>query len=450
MLRKRTSKPGGAGEAPKWAALAVLVLLGAGLVLGLADVYKTYYSSLTVFRFVVEVWDGISLWTGRIATVAGVLVPILAYLLRGRIPKERKWKDMIPAIVSRLRNLVFSRAVSFSLLPIVVLADVWLSYVLIVHHPPFPTPPSSIVIRPDGSEVYVVDETKGRIRRFEASTGKNELPSIDVGGHPRRILIGPRSGNLYVLDSQSSRITIIDPNSQKVLKTFSYVGRVSNSFILTPDERKLYISNEQPSPQATITVVDLTKPDHPAHSIEGFNCPEGLAIVPDGSKVYVSTQCGGQLDPVLVINTQTDDITKRLVGFAVGTADVAVAKGGRRVYVSRDRSATRDATGHVIAVPAQISSIDTVTDEKVEAETLLIAGSAFAVSPDGKFLFFANGPAIEILNTETRASRNVLVNARIAGIAVGKQGKTGSNLICYAWCPDRNWIFFTGLSGLLP
>ena len=322
-------------------------------------------------------------------------------------------------------------------------------YALVAHNAPFPMPPSTIVITPDGSEIYLCDESGGRIRRFGSSTGKNELPSIDVGGHPHRMLVGPRSGNIYVLDSQGSRVVVINPRTEEITYALTYVGHVSNSFALTPDERKLYISNEQPSPQATVTVVNLRRPDHQVHYIEGFNCPEGLAIVPDGSKLYVSTQCGAQHDPILVVDSQTDQIKKTIGDFAVGTADLAVANRGKRVYVSRGMSTPEDKDGNILNVPAQISAIDTVRDEKVESEKLA-TGNAFAVTPDSKFLLFANGTSIEIVNTETRATRSITVGLPIAGIAVGKPNRNSSTLVCYAWCPDRNFIFFTGLTGLLP
>jgi DNA-binding beta-propeller fold protein YncE len=420
------------------------------ITLALYVVYLRYFKSLTITGYITTLWDGLSLWTGRVATIAGVVIPLLIFFLRGRFPVERTWKEFIPAAASQTVKYSSRRAVILPLIAILVLGDIWLGYIAFVFRPPFPLPPSGVVLKPDGSEIFIADARIGKVRRFDAATGKIELTPIDLGGHPNRMLIGPRSGNLYVLDSEGPKITVVDSKKLTVLYDLSYSGHRSNSFAITPDERKLYISNEQPSPQATLTVVDLAKDTHKTHSIPGFNCPEGLAIIPDGSKVYVSTQCGAGHDPLFVIDTKRDHVKKALADFAVGTADIAVARGGERVYVSRAHNTTVDRNRHVSDESEQISVIDTARDEKVEAEKIQTASGAFTVSPDGKFLFFIDGSTIEIVNTETRARGSVSVGASIAALAVGESKTGGSNLVCYAWCPEANWIFFTGLTGLLP
>jgi sugar lactone lactonase YvrE len=443
-------RPTAMRRAPKWAGILTLVLFATAAVLGLWVVRERYFSSLSIGAYLLTAWDGVSLWAGRIATISGALVPLLFYIFKRRIPVEKTWKEIIPDAVNELRKYGSRKVTIFPALVIVAVVDAWLLYVLVVPRSSFPMPPSAMIITPDGLEIYIADEKRGQIRRFGSATGKNELTSIDVGGHPRRMLIGPRSHNIYVLDSEGPRITVINPKTEEILYYVTYAGHVSNSFAITPDERKLYISNEQPSPQATITVVDLAKPSHPTHSITGFNCPEGLAITPDGSKVYVSTQCGAGHDPLFVIDTKTDHVKKVLADFAVGTADLAVARGGERVYVSRAHNMTVDRNRHVSDEPEQISVVDTTRDEKVDAEKIQTSSGAFTVSPDGKFLFFVDGSTIEIVNTQTAARRSVSVGAPIAALAVGEPKTGGSNLVCYAWCPEVNWIFFTGLTGLLP
>src|SRR5207245_344955 len=169
---------------------------------------------------------------------------------------------------------------------------------------------------------------QGKIVRVTTKTGMDLLDVIDVGGTPDRMLVGPRSHRVYVLDTQNAKVTVVNPD-HSVREVISSHGKISTAIALTPDERKLYISNQQPSPDATIEVVDLTKQPHPWHSIHGFNCPMGLGILPDGSKLYVATQCGSGHDPVVVVDTRTDKIVRTIQDFVIGSEVVVAGKSPR-------------------------------------------------------------------------------------------------------------------------
>ena len=421
------------------------------LVLFLGVVHREWFSSLLMRDFLWIVWDAISLWSGRFITIAGVLIPILVYLFKKRWPMERTWKETVTSLSGKFSVWCERAWTVFPTFGVLLVAAVVLTSVLCTEHPQFAASASAVLITPDGSELYVItqdSQKSGKIVRVDVTTGKETLGVIDVGGTPDRMLAGPRSGYVYVLDVQRALVTVVNPN-HSIREVISSRGKIATSMVLTPDERKLYISNQQPSPHATITVIDLVKKEHPAHSIDGFNCPMGLGMLPDGSKLYVATQCGSGHDPVFVVNTRTDKIVHVIQDFAVGS-EVAVAGKNLRVYVARSNFFRLDRNGNRIEEPARISAIDPARDESVDAETINDGGSMLTVSPDGRYFFFSTSTSIEILNTETQKRSSIGVGCAATGIAIGRPNRNSSSLVLYAWLPEQNRIFFTGLDGLLP
>jgi sugar lactone lactonase YvrE len=438
-------------KAKRFALPLIGILAVVDLVLGLGVIHREWFSSLSIKDYFWVVWDAVSLWFGRAATIAGVLVPILIFVVNKQWPAKRTWKDIFASFwetISALRNRSWAIATTLAVL---LLGAAACTYVLSTETPYFAAPAGPVLVTFDGSEVYLItqeSQKRGKILHFDTATGKNSERPIDIGGTPDRMLEGSHSHSIYVLDVQNARVTVVNPN-HSIREIISSRGQIATSIALTPDERKLYISNQQPSPRATITVVDLTKKDRPSRSIGGLNCPMGIGILPDGSKLYVASQCGSGEDPVFVINTREDEKIRAIKGFAVG-GELAVAGKSPRIYVSRSNFVSLDMNKNPMPEPARISVIDPTTDESVPAETIAGGGSALTVSPDGQYFFFSTSTSIEILNTKTRATHSIALNCAAAGIAVGSPDGKASSLVLYAWLPEQNRLFFTGLDGLLP
>jgi DNA-binding beta-propeller fold protein YncE len=431
----------------------VVILTGIFAVLDLALVRLEWFSSVPIGAYLLGVWDAISLWSGRVITAAVVVVPLLVYMFKKRWPAERKWQEMVASVFGTISPWRNSPKIVFPAFSVLFAIAVGLTYVLCIGRPQYQVPASSVLITPDGSEVYVItpaSSADGQILRLDSTTAKKLLGIIDIGGAPYRMLVGPRTGFVYVLDVQGAKVTVINPKlSGSTVEVFQSTGKVPTSIVLTPDERKLYIANQQPSPHAPITVVELKKKDHPSHSIEGFNCPQSLGILHDGSKLYLATQCGSGLDPVFVIDSRTDKVVRSLEGFAVGS-EVAVAGKKQNVYVSISKFASLDKLGQLVEEPARISVIDPEKDERIEAQTLNGGGSVLTASPDGRYLLYSTNTSIEILNPETQKTRSIPLGCAAAGIAIRKPDPNKPSLLLYAWLPAQNRVFFTGLDGLLP
>src|SRR5262249_52987211 len=148
---------------------------------------------------------------------------------------------------------------------------------------------------------------------------------------------------------------------------------------LTPDQRKAYVSNEQPPSQGTISVIDLI--DHKVvGTIRNVNCPEGSVVSPDGTRLYDASQCGAGQDPLFIIDTATDTVVDKVRVLAVGLT-VAITPDGTKLYVARGGFRRLEP---LTDVPNQLSII-TTRDNKV-VKTLSVSATALAFTADGRHL----------------------------------------------------------------
>jgi len=124
------------------------------------------------------------------------------------------------------------------------------------------------------------------------------------------------------------------------------------------------------------SAVAITAPagaDAPSFSVVatvGVGSPSGVAMSPDGSRVYVSNVWGNS---VSVIDTSTNEVVAT-VGVGSAPSGVAVSPDGSRVYVTNGDDTS-------------VSVIDTSTNEVVATVDVGSAPSGVAVSPDGSRLY---------------------------------------------------------------
>ena len=153
--------------------------------------------------------------------------------------------------------------------------------------------------------------------------------------------------------------------------------------------------------------------------------PTGVAVIPDGRKVYIANQSSAN---VSVIDTATDTVTATIPVGSVPTG-VAVTPGqlpiiGRRV--GQDDDGTRRIKVYVANVDSNtVSAIDTATD-KVTA-TIAVGTSrgpnGVAVTPDGKKVYVANAfsnnlSVIDTAKNKVTATIRVGLNPNAFGIFI--------------------------------
>ena len=108
--------------------------------------------------------------------------------------------------------------------------------------------------------------------------------------------------NQGVYPNFSNKVTVIDTTTNKVVTTID-VGLAPAGIAVRPDGSKVYAANR--AVNGTVSVIDTATNAVSATVAVGSN-PVGVAVTPDGSKVYVANQ--GRHSTVSVIDTATNSV----------------------------------------------------------------------------------------------------------------------------------------------
>ncbi len=262
--------------------------------------------------------------------------------------------------------------------------------------------PQAIALSPDGrilvtsgktAELYVLDPVTGVIRQ--------------------KVALPPETGSVEP-DAVSTHILKPDKSEQ-----LSFTG-----LIFSPDGKRIYLSNVNGSVKVftvdeTGTVKGLGSLALPksGNSKREKDIPAGLALSPDGKRIYVALNLSNRL---LEMDTTTG---KQLNVFETGVAPYDVLQAAGKVYVSNwggRRPDTNSLTGpagrgtHVrvdpnrhIANEGSVTVID-LAKSKVTQEILVgLHASALALHPGGRYLVVANAGSDSLSIIDTRRDRVV-------------------------------------------
>ena len=261
--------------------------------------------------------------------------------------------------------------------------------------------PQAIALSPDGrilvtsgktAELVVVDPNVGTIiQRVSLPSETNAIPAPDaVSGN---ILEPDKDGQL------SFTGLIFSPHGRRV-----YLANVNGSVKVfgVDDQHKV-------APLFTIPLPEVKTVDRKAE------IPAGLALSPDGRKLYVALNLSNRLGEF------DADTGKLLRTWDVGVVPYDVVLAGKKAYVSNwggRRPATNSITGPAgrgtlvrvdpvrhIANEGSVTVID-LTANVVRAEILVgLHSSAMALSPKGRHLVVANAAGDTLSVIDTRNDR---------------------------------------------
>jgi len=162
----------------------------------------------------------------------------------------------------------------------------------------------------------------------------------------------------------------------------------------------------------TTSVSPVAATGGPSHSVLATvtvgSFPVGVAVSPDGSRVYVANQEGGS---VSVINTSNNTVVATVTGL-LGPVGVAVSPDGSRVYVTNNGAGS-------------VSVINTSNNTVVATVTVGVFPVGVAVSPDGSRVYVANigGNSVSVINTSNNTVvATVTVGIGATGVAVSPDG----------------------------
>ena len=343
--------------------------------------------------------------------------------------------------------------------------------------------PSNIVISPDGSTAYVVNQT--------GSSGRGSVVIINVAtnattgivddstynfNNPIKIAITLGGAKAYVVNYNDSKVSIINLATNTVTgfvtdlgsPTFNHPVAVSFS----ADGTKAYVANQTGNSVSIIDVVSNTV----TSSISGYNGPRGVAFLGGpianqaAASVVQNVGTSIQLTGVADSGTLTFAITSApshgaLTGFSrisatriqyTYTSDASYVGADSFAFTVTDAIGTSSAaTVSVVVMPPSVrayvtdgnnndiglvsvdlgTAVGTVTDYSTP---LINASAAIAISPDGTKAYVAN-------NNNTVSSVNPLTNTVIRNI--DQALSTFDEPVSIAFTPDGSKAYVVNLRG---
>jgi YVTN family beta-propeller protein len=291
-------------------------------------------------------------------------------------------------------------------------------------------------------------ETVGHAEAGRAVTPVNQLLTpvgrqVDLPGmRPQALALSP-DGALLVVSGKTSELVVVDPRNGTIRQRVTLPSEaqrlppadVVSPQILQPDEEgqlsftglivspkgeRIYMSNVEGS--VKVFSVGADGKVTPSHSFalppaaaprREAEIPSGLAISPDGTRLFV---CGNLSNRLLEIDTATGQTVRT---FDVGVAPYDVVLVGRKAYVSNwggRRPAEGDVTGPAgrgtlvrvdpvrhIASEGSVSIINVETGQ-ISSEVLTgLHASGLAVSLDARYVVCANAGSdhLSVIDTKT-------------------------------------------------
>jgi PQQ-dependent catabolism-associated beta-propeller protein len=286
----------------------------------------------------------------------------------------------------------------------------WIVACLSALAPAFPASAQTAYVSDEAANVvHVID-----VPRWTAPA------SIPVGQRPRGMRISPDGKRLYVAAGNDNRIDVIDLATRKVVDHLPS-GPDPERFAISPDGRWLYVANENDN---LVSFVDITARKI-VHEVPVGGEPEGMAVSPDGRWVICTSESASLVHFIDTASAKLVD--SQMVG--TRPRDATFSADGSRLWVS---SETR-ASVTVFAMPSRkrISTIDFDADDKAPDSVQAVG---IALGPKRAFVALGRGNAVAEVDPQTFAIRRYLpVGSRNWGIGES---------------PDGKWLFAAnGLSG---
>jgi YVTN family beta-propeller protein len=153
--------------------------------------------------------------------------------------------------------------------------------------------PEQVTSSPDGTRLFVASEDTGVAVVVKVADGKI-LARVDVGGEPEGLAVSAKAGLVGVTSEEANSVALLALKDSKLVARLK-VGQRPRDLGFSTDGKSLFVSGEN---DASLTIIDVTarKVRQTLHLVSPGARPKGIAISPDGARVYVTTGRGGHVD----------------------------------------------------------------------------------------------------------------------------------------------------------
>lgn len=184
--------------------------------------------------------------------------------------------------------------------------------------------PHEIAVSPDGRTAltgeYGGGDDPGRHLVVIDVVGARIAGRIDLGpdSRPHSLAFLPDGRRAVATMERSDRLALVDTADLSVLRTFATGGREGHMVRLNPSGEFAYVTSR--GAEGTLSVISLRE-ERPPIVIPTGEGAEGLAVMPDGTEVWVINRLARSIS---IVNTALNEVVETL----------AAREGGRRAEIS--------------------------------------------------------------------------------------------------------------------
>jgi YVTN family beta-propeller protein len=157
----------------------------------------------------------------------------------------------------------------------------------------------------DGSQLFTTNIAGNSVTILERSASNPanwSLTTVPTGRGPEGFDLSPDGRELWAAQSQDGGVSVVDIAAKKVTASFDIGTKRSNRLKFTPDGRHVLVSDLD---AGELVVVDVASRKAIKRMPLGAQ-PEGILIVPDGSRAYVAVSGDNHL---AVVDLKTLEVT---------------------------------------------------------------------------------------------------------------------------------------------
>ena len=272
---------------------------------------------------------------------------------------------------------------------------------------PVGTSPTSAVVNPDGSRVYVINGYPYSISVIN-TVSNSVITTIPMSSLLMNAVVSPDGSRLYATNFEDNTIIAINTSTNTIVSTIPVMPN-PYCIAVSADGSRLYVTYGGGG--AYVTVIDVPTSTVVAN-IPVDNDTFGVSASPDGSKVYIANHTK---DIVSVITTSTNSVTTVIPvgGAAYG---LTVSPDGSRVYVANEGKET-------------VTVINTATNTIVTDITGIDGAYGISLNPDGSLLY------VTCVGGANVAAISTLTNTLVTNINVGQDPFSFNNFVTeYSGC----------------
>ncbi len=239
----------------------------------------------------------------------------------------------------------------------------------------------SILLSPNEEKLFVTDSQSNSLIIQDSRT-LNIQNIISDNFHPFQITT--RTGrNIYIIDTLLKKLVIIDSKTGTIKSTTS-LKATPFSFVVTPDERKAYVSYARLS-NAAIDIIDLLQ-SKIILNIPGISYPSGLIASSDGKYLYINSNEIRTKGNLTIVETRTNKIVKSIPEVANGQS-IGILPNNKKIYAAAINSEGQN----------QINVIDAGSLKVLKS--IPIEAFQFSFTSDSKYMFVLGNKEVSIIGT---------------------------------------------------